>query len=218
MKPKQIISKPVAIYLIENTINSKIYIGQSVNPKTRFRQHKNHKGRSKLSNAMRSYGADKFTLNVLYWYDNKEQADIIEKRLIAELNTRVIGYNIAVGGEGTGSGKDSPRYGVESSSETKAKLSEFRKTAQAAIEHQQRMSAANVGRKHSPETLARMSETRKGRKQSAEHIAKRLTIKTPEHIEKVAAFHRGRKRSDETRAKISAAAKSRSLKRKEATE
>lgn len=96
------------IYKMTNLINGKIYIGLSVNIETRIYNHywgafhiKNKEYDSYLSRAIRKYGKDNFTY------------EIIETCTIAELpnrerywiayyqsTNRNIGYNVASGGEG----------------------------------------------------------------------------------------------------------------------
>ena len=58
-----------AIYKIENKINHKIYIGQSVNPAKRFKQHCNtSKYNSLITKAIEKYGENNFSLEILGWY------------------------------------------------------------------------------------------------------------------------------------------------------
>lgn len=95
------------IYLIKNDINDKVYIGQSVNAITRFSQHKSE---SKLKSnnmlihkAIRKYGEEHFECIILEKqildYDDKEKY-WIEKYDSIQPN----GYNICIGGKGTGAG------------------------------------------------------------------------------------------------------------------
>lgn len=112
--------KICGIYVIKNKINSKVYIGQSVDIYQRWRQHKSQLSRNireneHLQNAWNKYGKDNFRFKV------------IEKCLVDKLNEREIywidkynsfdssyGYNKTDGG---GQGKNV-------SEETKKKLSE----------------------------------------------------------------------------------------------
>lgn len=85
-----------AIYKIENKINHKIYIGQSVNPARRFKQHCNtNKYNSLITKAIEKYGEDNFSLEILGWYENyndKEKEFIQQYRSLAPY-----GYNILEG-------------------------------------------------------------------------------------------------------------------------
>ena len=81
-------------------INGKIYIGQSVDPKRRFRSHcyraKHDTDNSPIHAAIRKYGKDNFKLDILEWTDDYNQREI---ELIAEYNSlSPSGYNILKGG------------------------------------------------------------------------------------------------------------------------
>lgn len=116
---------PVAVYKISNTINNKLYIGQSIRPKQRFIEHTWNSSKCKiLSSALKKHGVDAFSLTILCWCPNKAYANNIEQGLITAYNTRNEGYNITIGGEGLGAGKDHPNYGKKASIATCNKLSE----------------------------------------------------------------------------------------------
>lgn len=88
-----------AIYKIENKINHKIYIGQSIDPKRRWQEHcrKKENCKSLIRDAIQKYGAENFEFEVLGWYEDyndKEKQFIAEYRCLAPY-----GYNIALGGE-----------------------------------------------------------------------------------------------------------------------
>ena len=93
-----------AIYKIENKINHKIYIGQSVNPAKRFTAHCNtNKYTSLITNAIKKYGKENFTLDILGWYEDyneKEKYYIKQYRSLAPY-----GYNILEGGQEPPHGK-----------------------------------------------------------------------------------------------------------------
>lgn len=88
-----------AIYKIENKINHKIYIGQSIHPEERFRQHcfKKEKYTSLINQAINKYGKENFDFQILGWFENYNEK---EKEFIDQYKSLVpYGYNICPGGE-----------------------------------------------------------------------------------------------------------------------
>lgn len=88
-----------AIYKIENLLNHHIYIGQSIDPQRRFREHctKNYHYISLVGEAIQKYGKENFSFEVLGWfedYNEKEKYFISYYDCIAPK-----GYNIVEGGE-----------------------------------------------------------------------------------------------------------------------
>jgi len=88
-----------AIYKIENKINHKIYIGQSLNPEKRFQEHcyKHEKYISLINQAIQKYGEKNFSFEIIGWfedYNEKEQYYIKYYRSLTPY-----GYNIVRGGE-----------------------------------------------------------------------------------------------------------------------
>lgn len=87
-----------AIYKITNKINSKIYIGQSLNPEERFKSHC-YKSQDKclIDRAIKKYGKENFLLEILGWYENYND---MEKYFIKQFSSLApYGYNIQKGGE-----------------------------------------------------------------------------------------------------------------------
>jgi predicted GIY-YIG superfamily endonuclease len=58
-------SKKCGIYMVKCKINSKIYIGQSIDMERRWDQHKYGKGNIILRNAIQKYGLDNFEFSIL---------------------------------------------------------------------------------------------------------------------------------------------------------
>lgn len=89
-----------AIYKITNCITNKIYIGQSVHPTKRWREHcrKAEKGGTyPIHLAINKYGKENFNFEILEWtedYNNKEEYYIAKYNTIAPN-----GYNILKGGQ-----------------------------------------------------------------------------------------------------------------------
>lgn len=88
------------IYKITNTINNKIYIGQTVGIKRRFNNHKNNK-KSVISMAINKYGINNFTFEIIDKAETVKESDTLEIKYINQFNTiSPNGYNIANGGRG----------------------------------------------------------------------------------------------------------------------
>ena len=96
----------VFIYKITNSLTGKVYIGQTIrNPQTRFYEHMN----DKLSNdyfhsAVRKYGADAFTYEVIDTAENQEELNRKEMMWIKYYNAYAKdetsnGYNTNYGGD-----------------------------------------------------------------------------------------------------------------------
>ena len=94
-----------SIYLIRNTVNGKSYIGQTRQDaeKTRIRDHLtgNSKGSQLVKRAVKKYGRDAFTYEILHDGIIPEFLDTLESEAIEKFNTvSPHGYNLTTGGEG----------------------------------------------------------------------------------------------------------------------
>ena len=88
------------IYKITNEINNKIYIGQtSRNIVERFSEHKRATSNQPLYNAMRKYGIDNFSLELVEEC-SQENVDEREIYYINKYDSYKNGYNATMGGEG----------------------------------------------------------------------------------------------------------------------
>lgn len=99
------------IYIIRNTINNKIYVGQSNNVQDRFSKHLSEArlctDNMPIHEAMREFGFDKFYYEIVEL--DVSNPDEREKYWIELLNSRSPnGYNVCIGGSGFGSGVDNP--------------------------------------------------------------------------------------------------------------
>lgn len=105
------------IYLTKNLINGKIYIGQH---KTHLKEiDKKYFGSGiHLLRAIKIYGQENFSCEILEWCETKEELDTKEKYWINfyDSTDKKIGYNISEGGTGgftmDFSGENNPMYGV----------------------------------------------------------------------------------------------------------
>lgn len=91
------------IYKITNTINGKVYIGQTKQTiEQRFIQHKSHartgQSNHKLARALRKYGDENFTIELVEVCDY-EMLNERERYWINIFNSIENGYNILLGGQ-----------------------------------------------------------------------------------------------------------------------
>ena len=106
MKNIKQLPKQAGIYLITNNINGHSYIGQAIDIYDRFNSHhiydyKNPKCRcynTKIYQALRKYGLENFTVEVLE-FCCPEELDEKEKYYVAKYNTYHTGYNSTEGGQ-----------------------------------------------------------------------------------------------------------------------
>ena len=186
------------IYVIENIVNHKKYVGQTIDPEKRWRKHKTDDIKNPnlvIGRAFLKYGTDNFTFSILEECDNSELS-IREQFWIKKLNTFIgnkdsNGYNMTRGGESM-FGDSNPFYGKHHSDEVKQKISEFAKTRigednpfygkHHTQETKDLLSKLNRGRKHTPEELEKMSKIKMGEKNY--FYGKHHTQETKEKIRK----------------------------------
>jgi group I intron endonuclease len=179
------------LYRITDTLNNKVYIGQSNKENERWRQHKYFARQEKpiqyVHRAIKKYGVDHFAYEVIACCKTQEDTDATETLLIEQYDScnKEKGYNIAPGGNHAWNAglppEMQPGYGRVVSEETKKKISE-----------------SNMGKimpLHSSEWKEYMSKIMTGR-----------TL-PPEQVEKIARSNRGQKRSEEVKLKLSNAHK-----------
>ena len=86
------------IYKTTNTVNDKVYIGQTIRPiQQRFRRHINDAMNCNLdthfARAIRKYGPDVFTIEEIDSATSQKELNEKERRWIAEFNSIENGYN-----------------------------------------------------------------------------------------------------------------------------
>ena len=116
----------IGIYKITNLINGYSYIGQSVDIKRRWRNHKNFAFDSQnksydtpLYRAFRKYGIENFSFEVLQEC-TKDELNMLERKYIEEFDTFFNGYNLTLGG-------DSSKYSLVSE-QVKGIISDLKNT------------------------------------------------------------------------------------------
>ena len=129
------------VYKITNIVNKKVYIGQSINIKARWKDHIHslNRGDSRctlLHRAWNKYGQDNFSFEIVELCD-EDMLDDVEIKYIDLYDSCNVnnGYNIEAGGN----------QHKRLSDETKRKIGN-----------------ANRGRRHSEESKKKMSESRTG--------------------------------------------------------
>jgi group I intron endonuclease len=180
------------VYLITNLVNGKRYIGQtSRSLEWRWHIHQTRKGCRALRNAIDKYGANNFSMEVLFDVPTKELAGEFETEYISRYNTKAPnGYNLTDGGEGV----------VGLSLETRKRRAQKllgNKCAVGAIrtpEYLKAMSERYKGRVFSDETRRKMSEAAQARVVSQEtkdkhrEVTKRLGLRPPIRTSEEAAI------------------------------
>jgi len=159
------------VYLITNLINGKRYIGQTNRPLARrWSQHCSSSGCCALSSAIRKYGKENFSMEILFDVPTRELADEFEKAYIERYHTMVPnGYNLKTGGDvpvyseesrrkmsASGKGRISSRKGVVLSEETKRKISESKTGVKQPEWAVRKRVLSQTGGKRSEETKEKM--------------------------------------------------------------
>jgi group I intron endonuclease len=92
------------IYVIQNKLNLKLYIGQTNNPNYRWQKHKHHAAvgdrNQPIYLALRKYGSDNFTFQIIEEHLLLDDCNEAEEFWIEFFQSRKkeFGYNIAFGG------------------------------------------------------------------------------------------------------------------------
>lgn len=216
------------VYKHTNKINSKVYIGQTCqSPERRWNKGKGYKGSTYFYSAILKYGWDNFEHEILFDGLTLEEANRVEKDLIAKYksNNKIYGYNLMDGGlnglpneetkqklSDSHMGQKGYWTGKHRSEETKEKL---RKASTGRIktkEEKEKISKSNKGKIVSKETGDKISNSLKGKKLSKEHREKlseaKKGDKNPNWEKRGAeAPAYGKKRSEQTKQRISTALK-----------
>jgi len=176
----------IGIYVIENKLDGKKYIGQSLDIEERFRRHRYREINEHLKNSFKKYGHENFEFKILATIESndyktkqeiKNKLNDLEIMYIASFDATnpLKGYNIRKGG--------TYRINYEVPLSRREKIS---------LSLKGRVTSENVKEKISLSLKGRIANN-KGKKQSKETIEKRVRSNT------------GKKRSEETKKKISKA-------------
>lgn len=204
------------IYVIENQVTQKVYVGQSCGAggiRGRWRQHlsalrKGNHSNIKLQRAWAKYGEAAFLFRVVEVVECLDQVilDRLEVSYIALHNSFTSGYNMTSGGNA----------GTVASDETKRRISLSRlgkKTGPLSLEHRRAIAdglraSPNLCRARTAEQQAALRVLALGLKRSAETRQKQSEALTGRVLdtqwrEKLSRAQAGKRLSAETRAKMS---------------
>ena len=225
------------IYIIKNTINNKVYIGQTINSlERRFKQHITalSKKNQAITQAMDKYGVNNFYIEALEEgvFTQKELNDL-EVEYIKKYNSlSPNGYNLETGGKSKGAVSD----------ETRERMRKAQKGKIVSQETREILRNINTGKKHSQHTRDLISAISLNNWENAEYRDRNLMAHdkaiellefkekmshvlkerweneeyrkemtgwhhSEESKEKISKFQKGRKHSDEQKMKMSEAMK-----------
>ena len=194
------------VYVVTCTVNGKRYVGQTTQgAESRWHSHRSTAGMAPwaFSRALKKYGSDNFVWEVVDTATNQDDLDAKEVEWISKLNSlSPNGYNLTTGGKSGGKASD----------ETRQKLSAARLGKAHTPEWNRKIGDANRVRKWTEESRRKIGASRKGRKQPSEAVAKtaesnkgkKRSQETCDKIRQALLGKTGRVHSDATKAKISA--------------
>lgn len=162
----------IGIYKITNKINGNFYIGQSVDIKRRFMEHRTPNGTmTPIKLAIKKYGLENFAFEVL----EECSKDKLNEREIYWISTLRPQYNKCAGGPGARnhhvsdevkailSKKAKEQWAAMSDEEKKQSISRLHnarpKTRIISMEQRQKLRKANLGKKQSAETIEKRKQT-----------------------------------------------------------
>jgi len=96
------------IYRLTNTLNNKVYIGQTIDLDRRYKEHiyySEHNSPMQIHAAIRKHGIINFRFDVIHTVQGEEdevklKLNMLESQEILAHNSYKIGYNASLGGEG----------------------------------------------------------------------------------------------------------------------
>lgn len=153
------------VYMHRNKLNGKVYIGiTGIDPEKRWRRGNGYNTTRHFYSAVKKYGWDGFTHDILAEHLTAEEAGQMEIDLIRKYDSTNSerGYNCSTGGN----------YGFSGAShtvETRKTLSEKCRGWSHTEEAKRKISEAGKGRVFSEERRRHISESQKGRKLTEEH-------------------------------------------------
>jgi group I intron endonuclease len=154
----------MCIYKITNTLNNKVYIGQTRNEvKIRWGDHKSS-SKSVISKAIKKYGKDNFKYEVIDLCETFVQLNHKEVFWISFYNSlSPSGYNLNTGGNNPILSEEARlRCSHPHTEETKQLLSKLASIQMSKPENREYISKIHKGKKHSTETIHKRSNALSG--------------------------------------------------------
>jgi group I intron endonuclease len=204
------------IYQIQNRLDGRRYIGQSVNIERRWEKHKKGNTNPHLCAAIKKYGLGNFECIILCSC-SPQDLDLFEQRFLDKLINYSFDYNLAKDAMSPNRGRKASEetkkkkslammgnkhlLGYVFSEESKQKLSLASKGRKDTEETKKRRQEAQLGRTHTAETRAKLSDNQKGKRHS-EETKKKMSLSRMGNTNTL-----GYKHSEETKKKMSVSAK-----------
>lgn len=170
------------VYCLTNTVNGKVYIGQSVNVGKRLTNHKDNAksgrgGCSALYSAIRKYGFENFQVSLVVECD-RQYLDWFERMaILASGSMTPNGYNLEFGGNQC----------TVVSDETRRKMSLAHKGKKKSPESVRKRAIARTGIPRSDEVKRKISEGNKGKHSSKRKLSQALKGKKAHNHSKIIA-------------------------------
>lgn len=176
------------IYVIQNKLDLKVYVGQTVNPKKRWCDHKwlsKNKPEQYIHRAMVKYGIGNFIFQVIDQTDDGYKIDELETGWINwfKSKSKEYGYNISPSGSSAWNRglpmEQQPMYGKHHSEESKQKISKSNLGKVIPHTKEWRLKMSNILKGHftSEETKLKISYKHKGKIVSDETKLKMSMVK-----------------------------------------
>lgn len=146
--------KDFVIYKIQNKLDGKVYIGQTINGiNSRMRSHLNSKNKNGIDGALKKYGIDSFEITIVAKASSIYELNELEIKFIEDENCLAPnGYNLHTGGKNhtcseiTRERLRKSATGRVVSEETKAKMVKAGKAKVFTEEHRKNISISTSGK------------------------------------------------------------------------
>ena len=161
------------IYKIENKINGKIYIGQTIKDLNgRITSHL--KSKLLVGNALRKYGLQYFDISIIDSADDRDTLCDKEMEYINFYDSRhPNGYNLTNGGDGWSGGHHTKETRKKISIKTKKAMANLSPEKREKLKTREGLSSPMKDKHHTKEAKAKLRAHNLGKRQSIETIEKR---------------------------------------------